>query len=135
LNSMAKTVVLLYNLLIINAVYLQIRATHDFWWMDYEIFIRQNILTRSQKEVKYVYVLEEWVNRISEYGACVWISPSMDFPDVIVPVPAMQQPEWPREILLLVRHRDGNGYPWPAYPPGKNPIGVRVWDTILPMGS
>jgi hypothetical protein len=103
LNSMAKTVVLLYNLLIINAVYLQIRATHDFWWMDYEIFIRQNILTRSQKEVKYVYVLEEWVNRISEYGACVWISPSMDFPDVIVPVPAMQQPEWPREILLLIR--------------------------------
>ena len=31
--------------------------------------------------------------------------------------------------------RDGNGYPLPAYPVGKNPIRVRVWDKKLPMGT
>jgi hypothetical protein len=31
--------------------------------------------------------------------------------------------------------RDGNGYPWPMYPAGKYPIGVRVWDKIIPMDT
>ena len=30
--------------------------------------------------------------------------------------------------------RDGNGYPVPAYPAGKNPIRARVWDQRKPMG-
>jgi hypothetical protein len=30
--------------------------------------------------------------------------------------------------------RDGNGYPSPAYPPGKYPLDVRVWDKKIPMG-
>ena len=30
--------------------------------------------------------------------------------------------------------RDGNGYPLPTYPAGKNPIRVRVWDKKLSMG-
>jgi hypothetical protein len=31
-------------------------------------------------------------------------------------------------------YRDGNGYPSPAYPPGKYPLDVRVWDKKIPMG-
>jgi hypothetical protein len=31
-------------------------------------------------------------------------------------------------------HRDGNGYPSPAYPPSKYPLDVRVWDKKIPMG-
>jgi hypothetical protein len=30
--------------------------------------------------------------------------------------------------------RDGNGYPSPAYPPGKYPLDVRVWDKKIPIG-
>jgi hypothetical protein len=30
--------------------------------------------------------------------------------------------------------RDGNGYPSPAYPSGKYPLDVRVWDKKIPMG-
>ena len=40
--------------------------------------------------------------------------------------------------VIFVRYidpsRDGNGYPVPAYPAGKNPIRVRVWDYKIPMG-
>jgi hypothetical protein len=31
-------------------------------------------------------------------------------------------------------NRDGNGYPSPAYPPGKYPLDVWVWDKKIPMG-
>jgi hypothetical protein len=30
--------------------------------------------------------------------------------------------------------RDGNGYPSPAYPPGKYPLDIQVWDKKIPMG-
>jgi hypothetical protein len=33
-----------------------------------------------------------------------------------------------------VKIKDGNGYPSPVYPAGKNPIGIRVWDKKIPMG-
>ena len=33
------------------------------------------------------------------------------------------------------RTRDGNGYPLPAYPMGKNPIKARVWVKKIPMGT
>ena len=39
------------------------------------------------------------------------------------------------EIFVFAQFRDGNGYPLPAYPVGKNPIRVRVWDKKLPMGT
>jgi hypothetical protein len=31
--------------------------------------------------------------------------------------------------------RDGNGYPSPAYPPGKYPLNVRVWDKKIPIST
>jgi hypothetical protein len=34
----------------------------------------------------------------------------------------------------VVGFRDGNGYPLPAYPPGKYPLDARVWDKKIPMG-
>jgi len=37
-----------------------------------------------------------------------------------------------RARAVRVADRDGNGYPLPTYPAGKNPIRVRVWDKKYP---
>ena len=39
------------------------------------------------------------------------------------------------EITWIVVLRDGNGYPLPVYPAGKNPIMARVWVKKIPMGT
>jgi hypothetical protein len=40
----------------------------------------------------------------------------------------------PTPFYGVVRYRDGNGYPLSAYPPGKYPLDVRVWDKKILMG-
>ena len=45
--------------------------------------------------------------------------------------PAREHGSLPSPPLL---GRDGNGYPLPTYPAGKNPIRVRVWEKKILMG-